>query len=277
MPMYHGEVFLNLMRTCIASIDNETVSSSGRGVVLRIGAHLAWADANDPFGDVLRRSRSLSTLLVEPHPSTFAKLSALLREERARGVNNVVAINAAACTTDRNLTFFTAVGDTSSGAGAQFSSASREHVATHLRMTRTPTSSIRELYVPCFSVPTLLAQQSADERSLLMLTVDAEGSDLDILQGVVWGHDHALPRLVMFEQTHVNRQPGGREKLQGFVSALSTRHRYACQSKPARTHGLEAKTGSPDMWCVHHRASLLPGCNSMWPTPGAGAQSAVVL
>ena len=61
LKLFHDE-----MSACVRSI-----------AALRIGAHLAWADGNDPFGAAA--GIRLQTILVEPHPRTFALLGAMAR------------------------------------------------------------------------------------------------------------------------------------------------------------------------------------------------------
>ena len=250
------------MKACTRSIIvNETRTG---GVALRIGAHLAWADTNDPFGRHLRDAKYLTTVLVEPHPTTFALLAELVRKE---GKEHVIAEHAAACNRDGtgNATFYT----TTTVRNAQYSSLSKQHVLQHLRdrWGRLPAnvdSLIAPLQVPCYSVGTLLRRHGLDETQLRVLTVDAEGHDLDILEGMRFGEGHALPLILVFEQIHLlDRQHRPLARLSAFVGTLVRTHRYACHARPAKTSGVSAGL-SPDMWCVHHAAKALKGCEPSW-------------
>ena len=225
----------------------------------------------------------MHTILVEPHPATFASLNALLNKERELNAN-VTAVNAAVCSADeKNVTFYTlkveggsnkssyraaSLDPTSAklGAGAQFSSMSLQHVLDHMwpqrcGHCRKDATKIERLHVPCYSVATMLARHGVAESALRILTVDAEGADVEILEGVPWGR--VLPRLLVFELTHVQRQPSGRRRTQALLELLSSRHRYACQEQPPSSHGSNAGV-SPDVWCVHAAARELSDCEAVW-------------
>ena len=121
------------MANCFASVVREadTAADAGSAITLRIGAHLAWADGNDPLQKSRPRAQHMRTVLVEPHPRTHARLSELVASSP-----RVVTDNVAACPTrldGTNVTFFTLAAYNFSGAMllSQYSSMSREHVQRH--------------------------------------------------------------------------------------------------------------------------------------------------
>lgn len=131
--------------------------------------------------------RNMRTILLEPHPQTHAQLSALIA-----GVPRVVADNTAACPSRldaTNVTFYTLPfgnsSSTSSHGGSlrsQFASMSLDHVAKHAKAFRRSSRAIQALQVPCYSLPSILRRHGVADGEVRIVTVDAEGSDLDILE-----------------------------------------------------------------------------------------------
>ena len=226
------------------------------GVVLRIGAHLAWKDFNDPIGVVLNNKTHLHTLYVEPLPSAFQKLSENLNKERDQHPN-VLLENAAACANDHsNITFYSHNLGTDPTRPPQISSTSRENVVNVIRQSRLPDSvwanHIVELHVPCYSVPTLLARHNLAERDLRAILIDAEGNDLDILESIEWGKGRVHPKLLLFEQRIVRSKRKGPARILALIRRLTTKHGYSCRETPVRPD---------DWWCVHETAAHLHGCD----------------
>jgi len=132
-----------LFRACVEHI----AAVSPQGEMIRVGAHQAWHDRNDP----LQRAgvASLRTLLVEPQPSLYALLSAAAAQEYP---NRVKVLNAAVCQADGNVTFFMSTPHlpkevtlarrgvpsvtTRGVALTQAASLSREHVVKHMEAIR---------------------------------------------------------------------------------------------------------------------------------------------
>ena len=292
---YAADRFLSTMRHCICMLAANTLndagvpSSDGRvhgATALRIGAHGGASDKNDQVGFALsegarkgtRLHRGLRELiLVEPHPDSYAALSRQLSSQRAPGSDmRAVADNSAACGTDRpgNVTFYSIeVANSTSrqddtvggvGAGAQFSSMSWKHVYDSLgprkgHLIQSGRVKIVTLPVPCYSIETLLARHGARPRDVRILTVDAEGYDVEILDGGKWGVGHLLPRLLVFEWFHVGHTPAAR----ALVERLAANHSYACVPTPPRSHGLAAGR-SQDMWCIHRSVAHVEACDTVW-------------
>lgn len=263
MPTTMLKLFHDEMSACIRSIANDT------GVALRIGAHLAWADGNDPFGAAA--GIRLQTILVEPHPRTFALLGAMVAGNASvQQQQQVILENAAACGADMpsgsNITFYTLAAKSKAETqtpGVQFSSTSRQHVQDHMSDGRggirwdMAGMQIEALQVPCRSVATLLARHGIAERDVRLLTVDAEGADVSILEAVSWGR--VLPHLLVFEVVHVSKTPAGRERVVDLARMLYIEHSYHCYETPvAHAHH------SQDMWCVHQAARHMRGCEFAW-------------
>ena len=83
-----------------------------------------------------------------------------------------------------------------------------------------------------------MAKFGVAESELLILTVDAEGADLDIVSSVAWGR--VLPRVVLFERIHVVRAPSRVERLAsssrdcaaGLATSVMMYAMLACRSSP---------------------------------------------
>ena len=212
--------------TCVKSIADTSDDGGDGGLVVRIGAHLSTWNRNDPFHHI--NSSAMRTILVEPQPRVYAQLRQLAHDR-----NRYSVINAAACATDGEITFYSLNIDplsghaTSSAAGgtrdhhghiyqliSQLASTSREHITKHQSIVPASwhvnlTDFIVPVRVPCYTLKSLLERASfADHAStlaadrLLVLTVDAEGEDDRILHGVDWSVYQ--PRLLVFEQAHIN-------------------------------------------------------------------------
>lgn len=99
--MSASERFHQAIAKCFASIAHEadTTRDGDPPVTLRIGAHLAWADDNDLLFNERHAAQRMRTILVEPHPQTYNRLSKLVASER-----NVIAENVAACPTRLDAT-----------------------------------------------------------------------------------------------------------------------------------------------------------------------------
>ena len=119
------------------------------------------------------------------------------------------------------------------------------------------------------SVETLLREHRIETRRLLALTVDAEGHDLDILEGVPW--QHISPRLLAWEasstlpsphkaRSHQCRQLTNRT-MQFIQRVEGSGAGYAC--------GTAGRTGSPT------RARRTWTMRSASAPPPAGTAAAV--
>ena len=74
-----------LMARCMTAILNatntlepQTLTPQGT-VLLRVGAHLAWNNPNDPLSRY-RTSQPLRMVLVEPQPNVFQRLQRLIAQ-----------------------------------------------------------------------------------------------------------------------------------------------------------------------------------------------------
>ena len=240
------------MRQCIMSIVEEGDRQPGNPTVLRVGAHLAWGDPNDPFPyTALRNARRVRSVLVEPEPVAHEQLRLLIATSN---LSNVAAVNAAVCASDARggkVTFYSRRGGVENSSLPQFASLNKQHVLDHLKRGGhrwRPSAHLQELEVACASVATTLDRLGVATEDLLLMTVDAEGSDLDIVRAAPWGRDF-LPRLLLFEHRHIVRQPGGLEQTRAFLSALRANHSYRC----------EDTLDEENVYCVHERAAPLAG------------------
>ena len=252
-----------------------------RGAVVRIGAHLGFFNTNDPLRGALTRvlnrteagsGRAPMVLLVEPQPRVFAQLSKLL-QQHSYGAH-VAAEQAAVCATDGNVTLYSiADADPLTGAispghslpvgATQLASMSREHILRHQKYVHNGerlANYIRELVVQCYSVPTLLARHAIAPHYLKVLTVDAEGFDLSILEPIDF---HATtPDLIVWEQTHINKQQSdGKNRTRTFIARLEEQHEYLCNDK----------SDFENVFCLKRRAarSGAPECAAAFD-PGDG-------
>lgn len=264
---------------CIKLLATDIPGAGVKPVTVRIGAHLGSLDGNDPLRQVLMASvlntshspsaadEPMAMLLVEPQPHVFAALQRAIAPYRGR----VVAKHAAACAADGNVTFYylpgvdPVAGGSGFGAGAsQIASLSREHILWHQKYVHKTglrlEDHIRELVLPCLSIPTLLSLYAIDGTNLGALTVDAEGHDLDILESADW--DKLAPRLVVWEQRHINKHAsfGGKNRTATFVTKLRL-HGYACN----------ARSDPENVWCLHGEAVRQePACRSFAHTAQPG-------
>ena len=243
------------------SIVEEGDRQPGNPTVLRVGAHLAWGDPNDPFPyTALRNARRVRSVLVEPEPVAHEQLRLLIATSN---LSNVAAVNAAVCASDARggkVTFYSRRGGVENSSLPQFASLNKQHVLDHLKRGGhrwRPSAHLQELEVACASVATTLDRLGVATEDLLLMTVDAEGSDLDIVRAAPWGRDF-LPRLLLFEHRHIVRQPGGLEQTRAFLSALRANHSYRC----------EDTLDEENVYCVHERAAPLAGCSAMWSRSG---------
>mmetsp|Transcript_34085 Transcript_34085/g.89623 ORF Transcript_34085/g.89623 Transcript_34085/m.89623 type:complete len:222 (+) Transcript_34085:246-911(+) len=216
-------------------------------------------------------------LLVEPQPHVASQLADITQQ-----FGGTVAIEQAAiCAHDGNVTFYY-LPDINPSSGAitrphlrrlksfpvatsQLASMSKEHILRQQRHVHNGlklAAYIRELIVPCYSVPTLLKRHAIRPHKLDVLTVDAEGYDLTILDAV----DFQLiaPQLLIWEQVHVNAQPtlGGRNRTASFISKLEQQHAYRCNSQSDLENVMCVKRS----WLAVGRGAA--GCRQAFIWPG---------
>lgn len=190
---------------------------------VQIGAHLAWANTNDPFRSMVTRSR-MRSVLVEPQPHIYHQLVGLVGSHSEDEAKMIEVVNAAICPESRggaNVTFFSIsplvnpltgalpTGRKQRHTGASFTSQlasmSREHILKHRRFIPNIEDHIVEIQVPCLSVAELLERQRVEPRDVLVLSIDAEGYDDVILDSVDF--ETTRPFLVVFEFQHlIHRQ-----------------------------------------------------------------------
>ncbi len=209
--------------------------------MVQVGAHLAWLNANDPFGE-LARAASLRTVLVEPQPHVAARLEA---EVRARAAAAAVTVrNCAVCDAARggsNVTFYAispdvdpltgayaprrarrhrdATGAAARGGGdnwregpnwtSQLASMSREHILKHRRWIPNVEEYIVEMQVPCLTVDALLRAEAIAPERVLVLSVDAEGYDAEIVRSVDF--TRVRPFLLVWEFQHLVANTGEKQ------------------------------------------------------------------
>ena len=145
---------------------------------------------------------------------------------------------------------------------------SLEHVQRHAKVQLNGGhAAIKALHVPCYSLPSILLRHGVEDSAAWIVTVDAEGYDLEILEGANWGGFGTgfLPRLVSFEQSHiVHYGVNGSMRIFRFVSDLQTRHGYRCEATPVSKLTSGSRSSVPtDVYCVHRAAAALPGCSDM--------------
>jgi len=208
--------------------------------VMRIGAHLAWADFNDPLQEEMLAMTNMSAdeavmlVLVEPQPPVHAHLV-----EMASPFLNVEVDQAAGCAVDKNVTFYSLRPPNATKdplASTQLSSMSRDRVEGLLHNHRAAGSHIiDETLVPCYTVPTLLRRHKLLAGNLVALTVDAEGYDLDILDAVPW--DDIAPPLLMWEAERYKPFPSRSRfkqcmqltnRTRTFIRRMEDEHGYSC-------------------------------------------------
>ena len=103
-----GASFEALVRGCALSIFESTLGSPAAFV--RVGAHLATANPNDPFVRMTGARTNDShfrTVLVEPQPKVYARLLELLAAGPAARKQGTVVENAATCASDTHVTLYT--------------------------------------------------------------------------------------------------------------------------------------------------------------------------
>ena len=214
--------------------------------MVQVGAHLAWLNANDPFGDVARAA-TLRTVLVEPQPHVARRLEAEVRARAATrtaapdGAGAVTVRNCAVCDTAHgasNVTFYSISPDvdpltgvyrprqrrhrnaTAAARGgdderkeaswtSQLASMSREHILKHRRWIPNIEDYIVETRVPCLTVDALLRAESVAPESVLVLSVDAEGFDADIVLSVDF--ERVRPFLLVWEFQHLVANTGKKQ------------------------------------------------------------------
>eukprot|EP00966_Prymnesium_polylepis_P020644 475099-Prymnesium_polylepis.1 len=113
-----------------------------------------------------------------------------------------------------------------------------------------PLRHIVPLRVPCFSVLTLLSRHSVSPHQLAVLTVDAESSDLDILEAVPW--DRISPRLLMWETSrelddHSQCAQPLTNRTLDFIALLEAQHGHACSTASGNLENAQcvARKGVP--------------------------------
>lgn len=265
------------IRACL----NHIAAVSPGGEMVRVGAHMAWRDKNDP----LKRaglSGGLRALLVEPQPDVFVQLRAAAALEY---LDRVTVLNAAVCpTADGNVSFF--VGSPTipkSIALSQAASLSRDHMLKHMEFVRQRArvrskagSALRTWYesvnasdlvvetmIPCLTMHSLLRRGGVQAGKVRVITVDAEGFDLDIVRGIP--HD-ALSGLkfLMWESTHLTLDSSQRHR--HYVTQLERQFGFDCRG----THGKQRQSlnskralDEENVWCIHPGSG--PPCNvSAW-------------
>jgi hypothetical protein len=88
------------LSNCVS--DALSLAPQDGAVLLQIGAHLAWLNANDAFGPVIHSNIKAMALLVEPQPHIYQRLAASLGSEARVRVEH-----AAVCALDAsNVTFY---------------------------------------------------------------------------------------------------------------------------------------------------------------------------
>jgi hypothetical protein len=209
------------LSNCVS--DALSLAPQDGAVLLQIGAHLAWLNANDAFGPVIHSNIKAMALLVEPQPHIYQRLAASLGSEARVRVEH-----AAVCALDAsNVTFYSLdpsidaltgswrMPTHSGGAMAQLphwssqiASLSREHV---LRSMPAPlklcgSRCIVPVVVRCDSVPTLLARQGIKPASVRAMTIDTEGHDAPIILSLDLSRFRGL-RVLHFEHKHTNARP----------------------------------------------------------------------
>ena len=215
-----GRVKLPSAVECLLELVQHVASANaGRGVMVQIGAHLAWMNINDPFKQLAARAQ-LRTVLVEPQPNVFAQLKASVVLGSAADHR---VINAAVCPASRggaNVTFYSISPEVNpldgtlrghvaggkrrkSGASytSQIASMSLDHVLKHKRWIPNLEDYIVEIQVPCLSVSELLQTAQVHPSDVLVLSVDAEGYDDTILLSVDF--ETMRPFLIVFEFMHL--------------------------------------------------------------------------
>ena len=189
-------------------------SHSGKSsTMVQIGAHLAWENANDPFGMLSRDTPMLRTLLIEPQPNVFKQLNALLSPG-----GRTTARNYAVCPeshADRNVTFYAISDalDTRTGKdtaapkrqgawfASQIASLNKSHILKHSKWIPDIEDYIVEIQVPCFTVMSLVENEKIAPSDVAVLTIDAEGYDGKILETVDFVR--MRPYLVVWEFMHL--------------------------------------------------------------------------
>ena len=220
--------------------------------MVQIGAHLAWQNPNDPFGNLARTAR-LRTVLVEPQPHIASRLDASVRASAGGADGGAVSVrNCAVCAgNDGNVTFYAITPRVDPMTGqlsgsspdapqpkrvahftSQLASMSREHILKHSKMLGPNAEElIVELQVPCLQVASLLRAEAVAPDDVLVLSVDAEGFDAEIVMSVDF--NSTRPFLLVWEFQHV-------------VEGLTTSH--LCENCPDGN----TKEGKKARWAIVH-------------------------
>lgn len=146
---------------------DEALGSKRGGFFIEAGAYDGEFLSNSLFFEL---ERAWTGLLIEPMPSLFQKL---VNKNR-----NAYAINACLANNRRPLVAKYRLGDALSGRNAQMNEA-------HLRRIANMTSlrgEERFIYVPCFSLRTILRAIGVDRVDYFSL--DVEGGEVDVLRSI---------------------------------------------------------------------------------------------
>lgn len=265
------------LRRCVAYL---ATASSGSGELLRVGAHKAWKDKNDPLQRAgLNDFRR--TLLIEPQPQIFEELQAAALQEYP---SRVAVANAAVCAKDaRALTFYSGDPRASGiiGALSQAASTNYDHVLRHLspafkrakskgilgqNWTRAADLVVTQV-VPCLSlVPTLMSMHGLSASRLRVLTIDAESTDVEIVESLPM-HVFTDLKLLMWETNLIPpvEDAGRHARLRTLVERLERHHGFECRGWGSRRRRTPLNDrcilDEENVWCIHRSVARLPQCN----------------
>lgn len=261
----------NAQQACIEQIASK---DPDHGAMLRVGAHLAWADRNDP---VQRAGMAkFRTYLVEPQPALSAQLKDMAASEYP---GRVTVLNAAVCPSDGNVTFYSIRTDIPGlHLMTQLASLSRAYVENQLLLpccgfhadrAKSPQDSllrrwtdedalreaIAETPLPCLSISSIVKGFKAAQLTLRVMTVDAEGFDLDIVETIP---QHVLSSLQLLSYESIHLAPGDFDKHKHFITRLEQHFGFDCRGTHLSSRlNAKAVTDIHNVWCV--KPSACPG------------------